>query len=60
MSEQEAEEEEEVNRLWLRNMVEELESDHNQAGAYVYDTFHRAEQGRVGVDHRKRSRSWSE
>jgi len=44
-------------RLGLRNVVEELESDESKTG--VYDTFHGAEQSRV-VEHRKRSRSWSE
>merc|ERR1719233_2381269 len=44
-------------RLGLRNVVEELESDESKTG--VYDTFHGAEQRRV-VEHRKRSRSWSE
>ena len=47
-------------RLGLRNVVEELESDDSKAGDSVYDTFHGAEQRRVVVDHRKRSRSWSE
>lgn len=46
-------------RLSLRNVVEEMESDDSKVGASVYDTFHGAEQRRV-VDHRKRSRSWSE
>jgi len=45
-------------RLGLRNVVEEEESDDSKAAA-VYETFHGAEQ-RVMVEHRKRSRSWSE
>ena len=47
-------------RLRMRNVVEELEIYDSKAGASVYDTFHGAEQRRVVVDHRKRSRSWSE